>query len=60
MSDEHKARRWVEEKFPLTAPRTQALLILAYGAGLDAGLAEAQQVIADALAHAGTPEGRQL
>lgn len=47
MSEEHAAKKWVEEKFPDARPSVKALLILAYGAGLDAGLAEAQEIIAD-------------
>lgn len=47
MSEEHAAKRWVEEKFPTAQGNAKAMLILAYGAGLDAGLAEAQEVIED-------------
>lgn len=39
------AKAWVEEKFPSTTGSEKARLILAYGAGLDAGLAEAQDMV---------------
>ena len=52
MSD-HKARKWVEETYPELEPGAwKAALILAYGAGLDAGLAEAQEIIQQAIERA--------
>ena len=45
MSEKHAARQWVEEHFPSAAGSAKAQLILAYGAGLDAGLAEAQELL---------------
>jgi hypothetical protein len=42
----HKAKTWAETNFPAATGTQKAALILAYGAGLDAGLAEAQEIIA--------------
>jgi hypothetical protein len=42
----HAAKAWVEEWFPSITGNHKAALILAYGAGLDAGLAEAQELVA--------------
>ena len=43
--EEHAARNWVESKFPSATGSYKAALILAYGCGMDAGFAEAQQII---------------
>lgn len=42
------AKQWVEEKFPTATGNIKAMLILTYGAGFDAGMAEAQQIIIEA------------
>lgn len=39
-----KAKTWVEENFPSISGNHKAMLILAYGAGLDEGLKEAQEI----------------
>lgn len=42
----NKALKWVEDNFPgVTDGKEKARLIVAFGAGLDAGLAEAQEVL---------------
>jgi hypothetical protein len=43
------AKDWVERNFPGVSGSRKAELIIAYGAGLDAGLAEAQEMIRDAI-----------
>jgi len=43
-----QAKEWVEANFPAVRGSQKGLMILAYGAGLDAGLAEAQEYIARA------------
>ena len=47
MRTEHAAKKWVDGIDPIGAldPYVRSLLIHAYGAGLDAGLAEAQEII---------------
>ena len=45
MSSSHSAKKWVEANYPTAQGAVKAALILAYGAGLDAGLAEAQEII---------------
>jgi hypothetical protein len=45
MAEKHAAKAWVEERFPSITGNHKAMLILAYGAGLDAGLAEAQEMV---------------
>jgi hypothetical protein len=42
---EHAARDWVERNFPEYRGGLKAQLMLAYGAGLDAGLAEAGELV---------------
>jgi hypothetical protein len=42
---ENAAKRWVEENFPHSSGPVKAALILAYGAGLDLGLAEAEEML---------------
>ena len=49
MSEEHAAKRWVEKHYPTVQGSAKAMLILAYGAGLDAGLAEAQEIVEEAM-----------
>lgn len=46
---EHAAKAWVESNFPAVSGIEKARLVLAYGLGMDAGLAEAQQMIAAAI-----------
>jgi hypothetical protein len=41
----HDAQTWVETWFPDATEPAKASLILAYGAGLDAGLVEAQELL---------------
>lgn len=43
--EKNKAKNWVEKNFPNTTGGNKAALMLAYGAGLDAGLAEAQDIL---------------
>lgn len=45
MSTDHAAKKWVEEQFPTVEGSWKAILILAYGAGMDAGMAEAEEII---------------
>jgi hypothetical protein len=45
MSEGHVAKRWVEEHYPSVQGDEKARLILAFGGGLDAGLAEAQEIV---------------
>jgi hypothetical protein len=40
-----KAKEWVDANFPAAAGERKVELILAYGAGLDAGLGEAQEFV---------------
>jgi hypothetical protein len=47
MSESNSAKQWVETHYPIARGTLKSMLIFAYGAGLDAGLAEAQQVIKD-------------
>ena len=49
VSEEHAAKKWVEKRFPTVQGNAKAMLILAYGAGLDAGLAEAQEIVEEAM-----------
>jgi len=46
---EHVAKRWVEASYPSASGDLKAMLITAYGAGLDEGLKEAQDLIAGLL-----------
>lgn len=50
MAERHAAKRWVEEHHPEASGKLKAWLILAYGAGLDAGLAEAQEIMDEVIA----------
>jgi hypothetical protein len=43
--NEHVAKRWVESKFPECRGPIKAMLIMSFGAGVNAGLAEAQEII---------------
>lgn len=43
--EKNKAKNWVEENYPEAHNSTKALLMLAYGAGLDDGLAEAEDIL---------------
>lgn len=45
---DHTAKRWVEGHFPAATGNLKAALILAFGMGLDHGLAEAQQILENA------------
>lgn len=45
MSGDHVAKRWVEAHFPNAEGSAKGALILTYGAGFDAGLAEAQEIL---------------
>jgi hypothetical protein len=56
MRESHKARNWVEANFPEAHSSTKALLMLAYGAGLDAGLAEAEDILLETAMEMLTPE----
>jgi hypothetical protein len=56
MRETNKARNWVEANYPEAHSSTKALLILAYGAGLDAGLVEAQDILLEAATEMLTPE----
>jgi hypothetical protein len=56
MTERHRAKNWVEANYPEAHSSTKALLILAYGAGLDAGLAEAQNILLEAATEMLTPE----
>jgi hypothetical protein len=47
MNENNSAKQWVETHYPTARGTLKSMLILAYGAGLDAGLAEAQHVIKD-------------
>ena len=49
---DHAARTWVDKNFPGTPTPLRAMLILAYGAGLDAGLTEAQKIVRQELENA--------
>jgi hypothetical protein len=47
----HKAKEWVETMFPFLPTGTiKGMLILAYGAGLDAGLEESVEIITEIMA----------
>jgi len=48
MALEHAARTWVETNFPGVTGLAKAALMLAFGAGMDAGLAEATRMITEA------------
>jgi hypothetical protein len=45
MPERHRAKRWVEAHHPAATGQEKANLILAFGAGLDAGLAEAEETL---------------
>ena len=47
MANDHLAKRWLEEIDPdrIQPPHVRGLLILAFGAGLDAGMKEAQDLL---------------
>jgi hypothetical protein len=44
--DRHVARRWVEQNFPGIGGVEKARLMLAYGAGMDRGMAEISAMVA--------------
>jgi hypothetical protein len=48
---QHAAKKWVESNFPTAEGHQKAILILAYGAGVDAGFVEAQDILKEELAH---------
>ncbi len=54
--EHNKAKNWVERQFPETQGAYKAGLILAFGAGLDAGLAEAQDILMETALGVLTPE----
>jgi hypothetical protein len=61
--ERHVAKRWVEEHFPSAAGTFKGSLILAYGAGVDRGTADALDAvaeIAEELRAAKPPEGIAL
>jgi hypothetical protein len=43
--NEHIAKRWVETKYPDVRGPLKSMLILAFGAGIDWGMKEAQDII---------------
>jgi len=46
LSEEHNvAGSWVEQHYPYAPTEWKVALILAYGAGVDRGMAEAQEII---------------
>ena len=45
--NEHVAKRWVESKFPECRGPVKAMLIMTFEAGVQAGMAEAQEMIDD-------------
>jgi hypothetical protein len=45
--EQHKALHWVEANYPEARGSLKAALIMAYGSGLDAGLAEAQEILVE-------------
>ena len=45
MAGEHAALAWVETTYPMASGAMKSMLIMAYGAGVDAGLAEAEEEI---------------
>jgi len=46
LRDEHNvARRWVEAHYPQCQGAEKGRLLLAYGAGMDRGFAEAQEIL---------------
>lgn len=45
MSDPFSSKAWVERQFPAAKGRVKAAMILAHGAGYDAGMAHAEEII---------------
>lgn len=47
------SKEWVEEHFPAAEGATKATLILVFGAGFDAGMAEAEEILTNLAAELG-------
>lgn len=48
-AERHLAKKWVEDHFPTVTGTMKAMLILAYGAGMDKGMSEIQDLLEDAV-----------